>query len=314
MYRIYLALIYFSLCWNHLTILAQTQSFLERFEKMNPFPVQTHIPPYPVQLPGGGHLQGVQYVEFSGNPKIYLSGSSNTVAYLMDYTPNVPNSPVSFYTLFPKPLKHAGGIQTWKNYLIVGIEDNRARDTSVVMIYDLQGENSKLTPLITISRSGSFERATAGASAMEIWDYQHIVVVANWDSRDLDFYRSNGKALNDPDCSFTYWKSWNKALADISAWIDPFFRSYQNINLIPTVDGRLLMIGFAREGEQHFADIYRIDTGENTASQKMLSKIYTREFFPDQTSFSAGAGIYVDDRSMKIYSCDYHRGIVEVFE
>ncbi len=314
MYRVFLVLIYFSLCCSHLATQAQTAPFLESFKKISPVPIHTHIPPYPIQLPGGGHLQGVQYFEFAGSSRIYLSGSSDTVAYLMDYAPDISNAPVSFYTLLPKPLKHAGGIQVWKNYLIVGVEDNSARDTSVVLIYALQKTTATLIPVITISRSGPFERATAGASGMEIWNKQHIVVVANWNSRDLDFYRSNGKALDDPACSFTYWKSWNKALANTSDWIDPYFRSYQNINLIPDSDGGLLMTGFAREGQKHYADIYCIELEENIASENILRKIYSREFFPDQTSFSAGAGLYIDDQSLKVYSCDYSRGIVEVFE
>ena len=63
-----------------------------------------------------------------------------------------------------KPFKHAGGIQIFKDLMVVGIEDNDAKDKSKVCIYDIDDpeDTSGKTTGNVCERKGEPLRSTAG--------------------------------------------------------------------------------------------------------------------------------------------------------
>ena len=52
---------------------------------------------------------------------------------------------------------------------------------------------------------------TAGAVGIVKCADNHLLVVANWDAKALDFYASNGLPLDDDACRFTFQARWTNA-------------------------------------------------------------------------------------------------------
>jgi hypothetical protein len=82
----------------------------------------------------GGHFQGVQVLQQNGTQKIFISGSSQSKAYLLqaDLTSKKTDKLI---TLMNEPFRHAGGFQVSEPYLAVGIEDNILKTYSKVSLY-----------------------------------------------------------------------------------------------------------------------------------------------------------------------------------
>ncbi len=288
-----------------------TPDVVSSLQAISSHPSKTFIPIQDIPIPSGGHLQGVQYTLKNNRPYIYLSGSSGREAYLLEMSIDSMYQLRQYYVLDSMPMKHAGGIQVFPPYLAVGIEDNESRDTSNIHIYHINNFN---TPVLTIPRSGPFEKATAGAVAIVNQNDGYLILVANWNSMDIDIYATQCMNLADPECQVLHLRTWSKSTADMSTWIDPNFLSYQNLNLFWDSEDSLMMVGFARNKEIDVADVFLVDLSSEIASQDMLQKIYHKPFYPEKTNFSAGAGMYWNGKQIKVYSCDHHHGVVEVFE
>src|SRR5690606_18476493 len=135
---------------------------------------------------GPGHFQGVQLF---GENTAYISGSTASTSYMLEVDLRPPAKVKAVHKLMPDPYRHAGGFQVYKHYLAVGVEDNLKRTSSKVTIYDIGGDNKDWTiPLYTIKREGPFEKATAGAVGITGYKDEILVAVANWNSRNIDFY------------------------------------------------------------------------------------------------------------------------------
>lgn len=266
----------------------------------------------------GGHLQGIQRYRSQGKDQLILSGSSSSYSYFASL-PFQDSAQVDYvHHILPKPLKHAGGIQVWKQFLAIGVEDNEARDRSQVMIYNL-ADSSGIPSLVTnIPRKGPRERPTAGCIGITQTADNILLVAGNWDTRDLDFYV----------CSLSGWESgavrfdsvftlhtptWNQQQPAPGPWL-----SYQNINLFTDSTNQVFMAGMARNQQgKDVADIYLLTESPDYRYQL---KWLARKVFPalNTTSFQLGAGIYWESgQPMQLLSCDRNLkadGLIQVIE
>ena len=180
-------------------------------------------------VPSGGHLQGVQmrFYPTANRHVLFLSHDSETAGYLLavEFAADLvaPGRVIHVHP-FPSdgaspPLRHAGGFQLSGDVLAIGLEDNQQKTRSQVQFWDV-ADPTRLRPLehLTILRSGEPEDQTAGGVALVRRKYDHLVAVANWDSRAIDFYASDDKPLADPACRFHQLGRWQVAGADTSHW------------------------------------------------------------------------------------------------
>ncbi len=245
----------------------------------------------------GGHLQGIQIYDGQGGPYFFLSGSSDSAAYLTIANAN-DLEVLDHLTLFAAPLRHAGGIQVVRDYLVVGVEDNDLRTRSKILIYSildlLEGE---VTPLVTIDREGEFERSTAGCTALAEIKDGWILVVGDWDSRHLDFYHSETPM---EEGSFRLIQTLVMNNVDRTDWCDPEWMAYQNINLFEKDDELFLAGLMSDKTRNNVIDIYLLeDLLEGISLTKKLRKILPNT----GGDFSWGAGIFIRGYQVEILSC-----------
>jgi len=227
-----------------------------------------------------GHFQGVQLIEKNGIEKLLVSGSSHTEAYVLQIDLSTRKTD-TLITLMKDPYRHAGGIQVSDPYMIVGIEDNIIKTTSKICIYNYR-DNSLYSaqPSITINREGEAKLHTAGATGILNMDSYYLVVVANWDSRNWDFYQI------EPE------KGENKLLFSYDAPQD--WGSYQSINLIK--DGSsIYAVGFYKKDVVGTADLIlvrKLESFEPTM-EKILSKTFNCK---NGVDFNAAVGLQIDNK------------------
>ncbi len=231
----------------------------------------------------GGHLQGI--AQQSGH--FVVSGSSSDYAYLAIIS--ATTGEVSrIERLRDKPLKHAGGFQIAGDWMAVGVEDNKTRVRSEILVYKgWSGDTSLPPPITTISRSGDYERATAGAVGITQLDDAVWLVVGDWDSRHLDFYRASPVGRD-----FALAFSLTLDLVGRESWIDTNWASYQNLNLFSDQRGLWLIGTTTIQGDHNngieIADLYKVDILSRT-----LTKVAARQFqTAPGTHFRWGAGLH----------------------
>ncbi|MBX2875221.1 MAG: hypothetical protein KTR30_24095 [Saprospiraceae bacterium] len=222
-----------------------------------------------------GHLQGVQLAEVKGVEKLLISGSSKHTAYVLQ-ADLLTETTEMLIPLMKDPFRHAGGIQISYPYVVVGIEDNKRKTISKVVMYRLDKES--LEPTVTIQREGAPKRYTAGATGLIPMDDEYLVVVGNWDSRNWDFY------LVDPIQG--EWKEGGSFEAPAD------WASYQSINLIKDENGIYAIGLYGKEGQGR-ADLILISKAG--MFKPIMSKVSTREFkCIGGVDFNTAAGIQVD--------------------
>lgn len=245
-----------------------------------------------------GHIQGIQLYEEAGTDYLYMTRSSPVASFMIKAKwDSTTATPVAVDTLMQMPYGHPGGFQLYKNYLAVGIEDEKARTTSRVVVYDLKRKGSPwTTPLHVIKRDGKYERVTAGCVGITKLGNQILVAVGNWDSRDIDFYVCPEKKFIKGKGEFKLIQSITITQVDKEEWSDPAWLSYQNINLFAENDKLVYMVGFAGKGVDLFELNISSDgldasagTHQNTIH---IKKVQSRVFkVSGNASFGAGAGI-----------------------
>jgi hypothetical protein len=268
---------------------------------------QTHLPP-------GGHLQGIQVQrDAAGNRNlVYLSHDSATVAYLVVvefplslsgdgrvlHVHELPSDGLS------PPLRHAGGIQLLGDFLAVGVEDNQQKTRSEVQFWNVaEPARPVILPHLTIRRQGAPKEQTAGAVGLVARAADHLLVVANWDSRALDFYVSNGKPLADTACRFDLALSWHDRLAEKTGWKpDRLFGAYQAINLLADSQGGLFLIGFQTSAVgADIADLFSVDL--NAADERTLCKLAAKSMkWSAGNHFRYAGGLWINGRRLAILS------------
>ncbi len=173
------------------------------------------------------------------------------------------------------PLRHAGGIQICDKVLAVGVEDNQQKTRSEVQFWDM---SEPVTPRqyehLTIRRAGEPEDRTAGGVGIARRPHDHVVAVANWDSQAIDFYRSNGKPLDDKECRFALHARWQSATANRLDWEpDQKTDEYQAVNLVSDAAGNVVLLGFATTNRgQDIVDVFEVDLDQRDGDH-MLRKV-----------------------------------------
>lgn len=227
----------------------------------------------------GGHLQGIQSLSTVQGDKLIISGSSAHESYLLQA--DLKSLKTERYTaLMTDPFRHAGGFQISEQYLIVGIEDNVIKEDSKVCIYATESL-AEAIPLHIIERKGAAETQTAGATGMISLYSGHLVLVANWDSRNWDFYHVDLE--NQTERHLLRWDA------------PPEWPGYQTINFVED-DDLIYAIGlYKAEDGVGGADL--IEVSKKDAFEPNLKKINTR-FFPctHEVDFATAAGIQVDEK------------------
>ncbi|WP_186757631.1 hypothetical protein [Echinicola salinicaeni] len=226
----------------------------------------------------GGHFQGVQLVEIAGKEKLFVSGSSSHQSYILQLDMESQKAE-KLIPLMNDPFRHAGGIQTSEDYLIVGIEDNHIRTSAKVCLYDFQKDNLRnAKPNIMITRNGEEKRPTAGATGLLAMDQDFLMVVGNWDARNWDFYwlKSGGKTPT--------------LISSIEAPED--WGSYQSINLLKDREA-IYAIGFYQKESIDYADLILVSKVERF--EPIMKKLSSKPFHcKEGVDFSGGAGLQVD--------------------
>jgi hypothetical protein len=270
-------------------------------------------------LPPGGHLQGVQmrYDPAGMRHLALLSHDSDSVAYLLVVefpaaSPGNFSAPGRLIHLHKlpsdgrsPPLRHAGGIQIAGDILAVGVEDNQAKTRSQVQFWDISnpGAIAQLEHLTIERASDQSKEATAGAVGIVATSQGHLLAVANWDSRAVDFYQSNGKPLADPACKFEKRERWTVAGADKKSWIpDTSFGTYQAINLVADAEQRLYLLGFdTAPASGDVVDLYSVEQGEPIA--RRLRKLARQPLrLSDWNHFRFAGGAWIHDGRLVLLS------------
>ena len=290
-----------SACPDH----AQPQSIPERFQQLDREP-QVIVCRNDLEINNrGGHLQGVQIIRKGEVEYAILSGSSSSYAYYAVVKLGADRRVRSVNRLMYKPFKHAGGIQVCQELLVVGIEDNAARDKSKVCIYRITDpENPSVKPLAVTERNGDPLRSTAGCCGIARMGDKYLLVVGDWDTKHLDFYLGDVPVPGQDHDALDRVYTIDTETADRSGWIDTDWHAYQNINLLRDEDGKLYLIGFTRDARNiNLADLYLIE--QSDLEQFRLIKLLTKSFScREGADFRSGAGIFRQkDGVLKVISC-----------
>lgn len=275
-------------------------------EKINTKPVSIRFQNSLEINNNGGHLQGIQYIHRDQNDYYVLSGSSDTYSYYAIVKIGKVNSVISVNKILEKPFKHAGGFQIYNNLMAIGVEDNDAKNKSKVFIYHVDDpEKPPKKPFAVIDRMGAAKRATAGCVGISHIRDKVLVVVGDWDSENLDFYKIDRDELGQNGKTFELVCTINSKKIDKTGWIDENWLSYQNINFLKDNIDNLYLAGMSSgEKGENVLDLFEIQS-EDLSSFK-LKKIYSKAFEANnQTKFRWGAGIYTSDNlGIKAFSCE----------
>ncbi|MHC4326555.1 MAG: hypothetical protein ACYSWW_00355 [Planctomycetota bacterium] len=269
-------------------------------------------------IPPGGHFQGIQQAMIRGEQFAIISGSSDSDSYLV--LASIEDSAgriVALKRLLPRPFKHAGGFQVIGDYLAVGIEDNDAKDSSKIWILELSQllGPGRLKPIVEIERRGAYKCATAGAVGFAKARGRHLLFVAAWDSATIDIYRSNGKALHEPNFAFKLRETWQADKADRSDWFDQYYAAYQSINLVVDRNDRVFMVGFGKMDAANVMDTFEVKLEESVPTAKRFEKLGRRILGCRKTSFRSGSGLVITDSGvLTVLSCGHREFVIERFE
>jgi hypothetical protein len=258
-------------------------------------------------IPAGGHFQGIQlrFDAATHRHLAFLSHDSLTVAYLavVEFPESLdrPGQVLAVHE-FPSdgrspPLRHAGGIQLCGDILAVGLEDNQLKTRSEVQFWNA-ADPLKFAQLahLTIKREGAPKEKTAGAVGLVKRERDHLLAVANWDSRDVDFYVSNGRPPADAECRFELAEHWSAKSAATGQWRpDDRFGAYQAINLMAAGE-RMFLIGFeSRTPGGDVADLFELDVAAGPA--RLLTKVASKSVrLTAGSHFQAAGGLWASDR------------------
>ncbi len=255
---------------------------------------------------GGGHLQGIQLYTYQGQNYAFVTGSTHHFAYLqiIEFSEK-ENKVIALHQLSEGDLRHAGGFQIYNNFLAVGLEDNFRKNYSVVKLYNIGNpKHFTPTPIASIERKGKRRRNTAGCVGITKHKNDLLVVVGDWNTRHLDFYKCpfpKGKE----QLSFELTTSLEPKASDRSQWLDKKWRSYQNINLLTDAStGNLFLIGFNSWWmRQDIVDLFSLNFSNEAKLVKVTSKKIRKRKGP---SFLWGGGAFFhDDNKLGFIACGF---------
>jgi hypothetical protein len=270
-------------------------------------------------LPDGGHLQGIQAFHDIDTDRhfCFLSHDSERVAYFVTVEfqygsqrsrtdgegqilqrQNLPSD-----GRLPS-LRHAGGMQRIGDYLVIGVEDNQLKCRSQIQFWDISEplEPRIRAPLTVTRESERAKSMTAGAVGIVKRQTDHLLIVANWDAEDLDFYTSNGLPLGDDGCRFEFKMRWSQKHAEKSAWVpDKDWGGYQALNLVADSESQIFILGFYTVGNnEDIIDIFSLDLARENS--EVIRKVGSKRMqLASGAHFRYAGGI--DIRSPKRLDC-----------
>jgi hypothetical protein len=191
----------------------------------------------------GGHLQGIQL----NNGTLIVSGSSKEFGYLAFF--QLLAGEFKFLgtkKLAQSPFNHAGGFQVTDNWLAVGVEDPQGKRQSIIQIIDISTfENISAPPVYTLQRKGEWKYSTAGSVGLLKRENHFLLAVGSWDSKTIDFYRSNHLNPKSDDFAFEPWTTWDSREAIRKDWVSKSYGDYQSLQLTEDETG-VYLSGFSR--------------------------------------------------------------------
>jgi hypothetical protein len=255
------------------------------------------VRPANVSLPPIGpksHQQGIQRTT-GGDFVVSGSGLRSGYIYFADrsslkigevLTPVVSN------------FNHIGGIQLTDDILGAGYErfESGATGTSVVLLYDVRNVGSPAAlDHLTIERTSAGE--TAGAVGLCRDGATWLLLVANWDSDRLDFYRSDSDNLFATTTRFALLATWRVAIDGLGAGsIDDRWGVYENINLFADGDGSLWFIGMETVFLRPDISIDPLKLGpEALKAGRDVLTLDTELLKPDNDLLSSGIDFLISD-------------------
>jgi len=251
-----------------------------------------------------GHLQGIQYYSNARGKYLVLSGSSDSVAYYVMVDIKL-GKVVRYNQIGNTPYDHAGGFQCIGDFLVVGIEDNAAKDASKIAFYDLSNPGqSDVAPVYTLARGSQFKSKTAGALGITHYKERHLMAVVSWDAATIDFYQSNGKSMSDKDFEMKLAYTWFPTKENKEGWLNPGWGSYQGISLFTGEGNQLYLFAFSLNNlrsEIALFEVHELEDGSYT-----LKKMDTRRFHAYKNSFRYGTGMQISENGeLYMYSTPY---------
>lgn len=252
----------------------------------------------------GGHIQGIQFYQKGDQAYYFFTGSSAHQSYLA-IADAKKREIISWQKLLDEPYRHAGGFQILNDLLTVGIEDNKAKDKSLIHLYRiLEPQKGELRLLKTLKRKGAYKKMTAGSVALTTYEGYLWICVGNWDNQDLDVYRLEQSQLENPSVDFEFQFSLNADELDRSNWVEKGWYSYQNINFFKQKEGHLYMAAMAEQslrGEQ-ILDIFSWDwEGEHAKLKKLSHQTFSKK---GGVGFRWAGGIYKDESArLSLMTC-----------
>jgi hypothetical protein len=176
--------------------------------------------------------------------------------------------------------------------LVVGVEDNQAKDKSDIVMITFDNAGKEINKHVIAHRSGTFKRSTAGAVGFtQLPDGRYLVAVGDWDSRAIDFYRSRSGDGNSFDSICTYHAP------DQGHWC-----SYQSVNLLTDTAGKIFLIGFGLDGTQNRSNLFEVKLSTQGVSLVPVSTVNFK--CKGGAGFRYGAGLYVTkEHDLIVYSC-----------
>lgn len=291
------------MCLLQVTVHAQVQSIpnvIHAFSDIRPKPsvyrfTSRLAPPF------DGHLQGIQGWSLNGKEYALITGSSALYSYYTLVSLTDSQKVISLEKIADSPLRHAGGCQLAENIILVGIEDNYERTRSEIISLELSDSIPEVDETSTaIIRQGKRDRHTAGATGfVKQNDSTYIAAVADWDSRNIDFYSSQGSS------PLQFQPLPASQAANGEKWL-----AYQSINLVVDEKGKLFMIGLGKERNKNRADLYEVVIANTVV---VIAPLTTRYFkCTPGVSFRYGAGIRVKNGKLQVYACQRNLSPVNV--
>ncbi len=240
------------------------------------------------QLPQGGHLQGIQLYQSGCQNYIFVSGSSNDFAYYFvakDINDSLYNL-AYIRKMLHKPFKHAGGFQIAGHYLVVGIEDDVAKDSSKVLVYDIANPGiSDTVPLTVILRGGVFKESTAGAVGAMLKGDTLIAAIASWDATTIDvvhfYFDKTTKCIT----TQKHIAKWN--MSNNVGW-----QAYQSINLYLVDESEILFVGTGAKNGEQIVDVYNIKPFTNNNWQWIKTRSPGVDFTAQSLRYAGGTSMY----------------------
>jgi len=193
---------------------------------------------------------------------------------------------------------HAGGCQEIGSYLVVGIETCKTFEDGGVWLYsidDLKDHGPrKLRNLV----KGSKGCGGAGITEFRRDGKSHWLLAA-MDNGDLDFYVSNGKPLEHPECEFS--RSFNARMHGEDS-------SSSTVSLITESEGDIYLVGFVwhETTSEDRAVVYKVDHNSGSIERVRNTHLFTEHGtikLNTGVHFRYGAGLNLrDEKRFNLYA------------